>query len=154
MKTPIINHFSETFNGLEVIRALDQSITFLNVLFQRIDAHTNIFLISNASNRWLGIMLVSTYKREFHFYFTGHLRSMCAGLPWRNNTFRYNDPGTTHRFPRTGFEDIHVFWLGYKLHASGTNLSYVGGEILDRFGYLYGGCGSDSQFLKIIQRRI
>ena len=58
LRSPVINHFSETFNGLEIIRALHQQGIFLKSLFQMNDKHTNAFLILNSSNRWLGIILV------------------------------------------------------------------------------------------------
>lgn len=60
LKIPVVDHFSETFAGLEVIRALDRENSFTKTLLEKIDHHTNVFLILNSTNRWLGIMLVSS----------------------------------------------------------------------------------------------
>uniref|UniRef100_A0A1B6CN95 Uncharacterized protein n=1 Tax=Clastoptera arizonana TaxID=38151 RepID=A0A1B6CN95_9HEMI len=56
-RTPILSHFSETLSGLETIRAFGQQKRFTNALFQKLNNHTNAFLIVNSCNRWLGIAL-------------------------------------------------------------------------------------------------
>ncbi|XP_054281763.1 ATP-binding cassette sub-family C member Sur-like [Macrosteles quadrilineatus] len=56
-RTPILSHFAETLSGLETIRAFGQQQRFAAVLFHRLDIHTNVFLLGNSCNRWLGIAL-------------------------------------------------------------------------------------------------
>ncbi|XP_046995474.1 ATP-binding cassette sub-family C member Sur [Schistocerca americana] len=56
-RSPIFSHFSETLGGLTTIRAFNHQQRFADLLFKRMDCHTNVFLIMNAGNRWLGIAL-------------------------------------------------------------------------------------------------
>lgn len=56
-RSPIFSHFSETLGGLTTIRAFSHQQRFADLLFKRLDCHTNVFLIMNAGNRWLGIAL-------------------------------------------------------------------------------------------------
>ncbi|XP_067013510.2 ATP-binding cassette sub-family C member Sur, partial [Anabrus simplex] len=56
-RSPIASHFSETLGGLTTIRAFCDQQRFMHGLFQKMDTHTNVFLIMNAGNRWLGVAL-------------------------------------------------------------------------------------------------
>ncbi|XP_075219902.1 sulfonylurea receptor isoform X2 [Lycorma delicatula] len=54
---PVLSHFTETLSGLETIRAFLQQNRFISMFNNKLDIHTNAFLIFNSANRWLGIVL-------------------------------------------------------------------------------------------------
>ncbi|KAI8739255.1 ATP-binding cassette sub-family C member 9 [Biomphalaria glabrata] len=56
-KSPIFSHFSETLNGLAVIRAFGVQTDFKRRAFKSIDVNVTPFLFIHTANRWLGIRL-------------------------------------------------------------------------------------------------
>ncbi|GFN95555.1 canalicular multispecific organic anion transporter 1 [Plakobranchus ocellatus] len=56
-KSPIFATFSETLNGLTVIRAYGVQTDFKRRAFRAIDANVTPFLFIHTANRWLGIRL-------------------------------------------------------------------------------------------------
>lgn len=59
--SPILSHFAETIQGVATIRAYNQESRFMEMLFKRMEANNITVIMQNASNRWLGIALVSNF---------------------------------------------------------------------------------------------
>ncbi|XP_035824447.1 ATP-binding cassette sub-family C member 9 isoform X2 [Aplysia californica] len=56
-KSPIFSHFSETVNGLSIIRAFGVQPEFKRRAFKAIDTNIIPFLFIHTANRWLGVRL-------------------------------------------------------------------------------------------------
>nr|XP_018907669.1 PREDICTED: ATP-binding cassette sub-family C member Sur [Bemisia tabaci] len=56
-RSPIISHLVETVRGVDTIRAYGQENYFIAAFFHKLNIYTNAFIIHNAANRWLGLVL-------------------------------------------------------------------------------------------------
>lgn len=54
---PIISNFAETLKGLSTIRAFNQESLFMDRFFSKLESNNVTFVIINAANRFLGIVL-------------------------------------------------------------------------------------------------
>lgn len=55
---PIIANFAETLKGLNTIRAFNQESVFMDRFFNKLEANNITFVMINAANRFLGVVLV------------------------------------------------------------------------------------------------
>lgn len=55
---PIIANFAETLKGLNTIRAFNQESVFMDRFFNKLEANNVTFVMINAANRFLGVVLV------------------------------------------------------------------------------------------------
>ncbi len=58
-RSPIYTHFTETIDGVTVVRSYDMESTFINTNRTRLDENQKAYFCFQTANRWLGIRLES-----------------------------------------------------------------------------------------------